>query len=145
MNIVQLFQFLVGHSGLHTDQGIHHRQVVDHGNGRTALDDPQCPLMEMQDQIEHTNLLFERRIGIHRIHGVLLEEALPQQTGRFQDQTLLIRQRIRTDQLDDLRKAALLAQNLHGMVAHLQANPRRPSPATSLPHLPGIRCNYPAS
>jgi hypothetical protein len=41
-------------------------------------------------------------IGVHRIHGILLKNSFPQQSGSFQYHPLAIWQRIRTDKFHDL-------------------------------------------
>ena len=96
----------------------------------TLLDHSGALVVEIQDYLHHAQLLFQRYIGILGMIGVLLQEAHTDYLGGFNDQLLVVRQYIGTDELDDLHQVIFLMEQggnpltvCHEVPAHIGAVP----------------------
>ena len=81
-----------------------------HGNQRAGL------TVQIQNDLHHLKLLFQRNAGIFLMESVLLKETETDNLGDLENELLVIRENIGSDQFYDLHQAAFLIQDRDELV-----------------------------
>ena len=136
------FRPVIGHVVLDGDDAVEDVLGFQDGHGVPHGDQRPRLLEQVEDGVHHQELLLHGDAGIVLVKCVLLQEAEPDHAGDLQDQFLVVREHVASDQLDDLQQAALLVQERHQavpVVHELRGNVVLIPVASSRS---GIRCSW---